>query len=186
MITAAIAPNIPDVTEILSLEEWMQNAPDNTEWIDGQLIEKIGMTAKHGRIQSRLARSWGNYMLSTNQGGEVYTETPCRTVGRGRCPDVAYLTPELLTQFDKNFTVLPQSFPLIAEVISPTDKAEEVFTKVKEYLNSGCEEIWLIFPESEYILVITQQQQKLFNLGEIANTSKILAGFSISVDELLA
>ncbi len=173
-------------SKILTLEDYMLNPPDNTEWVDGQLVEKNGMAAKQGRIQSKLSYYWRSFMLSSNQGGEVYTETPCRTVGRGRCPDVSYITPELLTQFGVNFTVLPQSFPLIAEIVSPTDQAEEVFTKVREYLESGCQEVWLVFPESQWVLIITQQQQRLFNLGEVASTQIVLPGFSISVDELLA
>ena len=175
-----------EISKVLTLEDYMLNPPDKTEWVDGQLVEKNGMAAKQGRIQARLARYWGNYIISSNQAGEVYTETPCRTVGRGRCPDVSYITPELLTQFGVNFTVLPQSFPLIAEIVSPTDRAEEVFTKVREYLESGCQEVWLVFPESQWVLVITQQQQRLFNLGEVASTQIVLPGFSISVDELLA
>ena len=162
----------------------MLNPPDGMEWVDGQLVEKTGMTAKHGRIQARLARYWGNYMLSSNQGGEVYTETSCRTVGRARCPDVSYLTPELIAEFGE-FTVLPQSFVLIAEIISPTDGAEEVFTKVKEYLQSGCQEIWLVFPESHYVLVITQQQF-ILSVSDVVSTQNVLKGFSVAVNELLA
>ena len=182
LTTGEISPE----SKVFTLEDYMLNPPDNTEWVDGQLVEKNGMTAKHSRIQAKLSYYWRNHMNSSNQGGEVYVEVNCRTVGRGRCPDVAYLTPELLVQYGDNFTVLPQSFPLIAEIISPTDKAEEVFAKVKEYLDSGCQEIWLVFPESQWVLVITKQQQKLFNLGDTVSTEIMLPGFSVAVDELLA
>lgn len=181
MVTTQVISNS---FKISSLEDWMQNPPDSTEWVDGELLEKTGMTAKHGRTQARLATYWTNYKNSSNQGGEVYTETPCRTVGRGRSPDVAFLTPELLAQFP-DFNVLPQSFPLIAEIISPTDNAEEVFGKVNEYLQSGCQEIWLVLPESQWIVVITPQQRLLFTQGEVASTQTILRGFSVPVDELL-
>jgi len=167
-----------------SLEDWMLNPPARMEWVDGQLVEKNGMTLKHGRIQAKLATYWKNYITSTGQGGEVYTDVPCRTNNQGRRPDVAYLTPELLTQFG-NSDVLPQSFPLIAEIISPTDRAEEVFAKVKEYLQSGCQEIWLVFTESQWVLVISQQQRFLFTTGEVVST-QILQGFSVAVNELLA
>lgn len=171
--------------EILSLEDWMLNPPDGTEWVDEKLVEKSGMTLKHSRIQSRLARHWGNYMDSSGQGGEVYTDVPCRTNKQGRYPDVAYLTPELLAQFG-NVAVLPQSFPLIAEIISLTDEAEEVFDKANEYLQSSCQEVWLVLPESQWIVVITQQQRSLFTTGEVVSTQILLQGFSIAVDDLLA
>ena len=123
-------------------------------------------------------------MTDHDQGGEVYTDVPCRTNKQGRRPDVAYLTPELLAQFGEA-AVLPQSFPLIAEIISPTDGAEEVFAKAKEYLQSGCQEIWLVFPKSRWVLAIAQQQQVLLSVGNVVST-QILQGFSMAVDELLA
>jgi len=66
-------------------------------------------------------------------------------------PDVAYLTPEPLAQFG-NSNVLPQSFPLVAEIISPTDEVEEVFAKAKEYLQSIVKKV---LPESQWIVVIS-------------------------------
>jgi Uma2 family endonuclease len=81
--------------------------------------------------------------------------------------------------------VLPQSFPLIAEIISPTDTAEDVFAKANEYLESGCQEIWLVLPDSQWIVVIAGQQRLLFSKGEVVSTQTILEGFSVPVDELL-
>lgn len=184
-VAMVTSPVVSNQSHVLSLEDYMLNPPEGTEWVDGQLVEKQGMTAKHGRIQARLARYWGNFNDEQSLGGEVYTETHCRTVGRARCPDVSYLTPELVAQYG-DFNVLTESFPLIAEIISPTDKAEDVFSKVKEYLQSSCLEVWLVFPESQWVLVINQQRQVLFNRGDTVSTQVILEGFSIAVDELLA
>ena len=182
MLTSTVVTND---SQIFSLDDWMQNPPEHIELVDGQLVEKNDMTLKHGRIQAKLATYWKNYKDSSNQGGEVYTEAPCRTNKQGRYPDVAYLTPELLTQYG-NSNALPQSFSLIAEIISPTDKAEEIFSKAKEYLQSGCQEVWLVLPESEWIIIITQQERILSTRGEVVTTQNILQGFSVAVDELLA
>lgn len=109
----------------------------------------------------------------------------CALLGdRGRRPDVAYLTPELVAQF-ADVAVLPQSFPLIAEIASPDDSAEELFAKAKEYLQSGCQEVWLVFPETQWILVITTDQRLVFTSGEMVSAQKVLQGFTVSVDELL-
>lgn len=175
---------VPNQIEAFSLEDYLQNPPEGMEWVDGQLVEKTGMTLKHGRIQAKLATYWGNYKDNHNLGGETYTEAPCRTNKQIRRPDVAYLTPDLLAQFgDSN--VLPQSFPLVAEIISPTDLAEDVFSKANEYLESGCQEVWLVLPDSQWVVIITGQQRFLFTKGEVASTQTILKGFSVAVDELL-
>ncbi|MFB2919983.1 Uma2 family endonuclease [Aerosakkonema funiforme] len=181
MIASTLAPQI---SEVFSLEDWMQNPPDGKEWVDGQLVEKNGMTLKHSRIQLKLGSYWRTYITSSGQGGEVYTEVPCRTNKQGRYPDVAYLTPELLAQFGEP-AVLPQSFPLIAEIVSPTDFAEEVIAKSQEYLQSGCQEVWLVFPDNRWIIVITQNQRLVFISGEVVSTQTVLQGFSVAVDELL-
>jgi Uma2 family endonuclease len=168
-------------TLTMTLEEFMANPRDRTEWVDGRLLEKDDMNAKTGRIQARLARLWGNYMES----GEVYTETPCRTTGRTRCPDVAYLTPELVAEHG-DFKILPQSFPLVAEVISPTDELEDVFGKVGEYLASECQEVWLVMPESQMVLVVTAQAQQLYRINDTVQTQQVLPGFAVAAAALLA
>lgn len=168
-----------------SLEDFMTNPPEKTEWVDGQLIEKVDMTLRHGKIQLRLGRYWEDYKDSSGQGGEVYTDVPCRTNKQGRSPDVAYLTPELVTQFG-NVPTLPQSFPLSAEIVSPTDLAENVLLKAQEYLESGGEEVWLVFPDSRWVMVITENQGLMFTSGQVVSTQKVLTGFSVAVDELLA
>ena len=179
------ASSIAAPTEAIALETFMQNPGKRQEWVDGHLIDRQDMTAKTGRIQARLARYWGNYQESSGQGGEVYTETSCRTLNRVRCPDVAYLPPKQVQQFG-DFKVLPQSFPLVAEIISPSDEAEEVFTKVREYLESSGQEVWLIFPDSRWVMIITAAQQVLLGPGDMARTQEVLVGFEISVGDLIA
>ncbi|MDJ0615284.1 MAG: Uma2 family endonuclease [Calothrix sp. MO_192.B10] len=168
-----------------SLEDFMTNPPEKTEWVDGQLIEKAGATLRHGKIQLRLGCYWDNYKESSGQGGKVYINVPCRTNKQGRSPDVAYLTPELVTQFG-NVPTLPRSFPLSAEIVSPTDLAENVLLKAQEYLESGSEEVWLVFPDSRWVMVITENQGLMFTSGQVVSTQKVLTGFSVAVDELLA
>ena len=99
---------VSESLKILSLKDWIENPLDDAEWVNGELVEKNGMTLKHGQIQSKLARFWGNYKDSSGLGGEVYTEVPCRTNKQGRRPDVAYLTPDLVSEYGSS-KVLPQS-----------------------------------------------------------------------------
>lgn len=166
-------------------EENLFDLPEHTEWVDGQLVEKNGVTFQHSKIQSRLTRAWGNYMISSDVGGEVCVEASCRTQKQIRRPDVAYITQELLEQFGE-FNTLPQSFPLVAEVASPTDLIEDFFAKAEEYLAASCSEVWLLIPKVKYIFVLTENQCIRFKSGEVATTQVILTGFSVSVNELLS
>jgi Uma2 family endonuclease len=197
MVTTPIAPRFAEVeianpelaatgeAEILSLEDFLRSPVEQMEWVDGELVEKIGMTVKHGRIQLNLGFYWKNHVRSSGLGGEVFTEAPCQTLNRSRRPDVAYSTPAFLTQLGTAASA-PQSFPLIAEIVSPTDEAEMIFAKAQEYLQSGCEEVWLVMPENRYVFVITGEKRLWFAAGETVSTQVVLPGFSIAVDELLA
>lgn len=177
--------DVENASKVLSLEDFLLNPLAHMEWVDGQLVEKIGMTLRHGLVQSRLDSAWRVYKQSSAQGGEVFTEAPCRTLKQVRRPDIAYVTPAFLGQLG-NATVAPQSFPLIAEIVSPTDYTEDIFAKAQEYLQSGCEEVWLVLPESRYVFAIALQQRLWFAAGEVVSTQTVLPGFSVAVDHLLA
>jgi len=181
----AVLPQ-PDVsTAIVPRDRWLENPTLGTEWIDGQIIQKTGMTLQHSKVQSRLSTLWRQFKDQSGQAGEVYTEAPCRTERQGRSPDVAYLTPALVAEHG-NAKVLPQSFPLCAEIVSPTDFGEDVIAKAQEYLESGSEEVWLVFPEVRWIIVVTAEQRLVFASGQVATTQQVLQGFEIAVDELMA
>ena len=169
-----------DLQVAFSLDAFMQNPPAHMEWVDGQLVEKATVSLDHSEIILNLGSQWRSYTLARNTDGKVYVDVPCKTAKQGRRPDVAYITAELLKQYGK-VAVLPQSFPLVAEVVSPTDTAETIFAKAQEYLASGCEEVWLIFPENRYIFVITHAQRLWFATGETIQTQVVLPGFSVAV-----
>jgi Uma2 family endonuclease len=197
MVTTPIAPRFAEIeasnpeleetgeAQILSLEDFLLSPVDQMEWVDGELVEKVGMTLRHGLVQSRLDSGWRVYKQNSGQGGEVFTEAPCQTLNRSRRPDVAYVTSTFLSLLG-NAASAPQSFPLIAEIVSPTDEAEMVFSKAQEYLQSGCEEVWLVMPENRYVFVITAEKRLWFAAGETVSTQVVLPGFGIAVDDLLA
>ncbi len=179
------------------IQDWMENSEDKSEsfdevneayeieWVNEEFGEQKVLTLKQRRILGNLYYYWRTYKDSSGQGGEVYNHVPCRTKIQGRSPDVAYITPQLAKHFGE-LEVFPQSFPLIAEVASPADLAEELIAKSHEYLRSGSEEIWLIFPENRWIIIITENQRLVFTSGDIVYTQRLLNGFSVEVDELLA
>ncbi len=173
-----------NISSVYSLEDFVTHPIDDMEWVDGQVVEKTGMTVKHGVIQGRLSYYWRSYMMTSGQGGEPCTEAPCRTTKQVRRPDVAYISAELLAQFGQPAT-FPQSFPLVAEIASPTDYAEELFAKAQEYLESGSEEVWIVFPEAQWVFVLTQNQHLWFTADETVSTQTVLKGFSVNVKELV-
>ncbi|MBR8827685.1 MAG: Uma2 family endonuclease [Gomphosphaeria aponina SAG 52.96 = DSM 107014] len=190
MVTNFSLGKIPETipenpVKLVTWEEFLINPNERMEWVDGKLVEKTGITFKHSVVQAKLAYYWRNYLNSSLQGGEVCTEALCRTNKQGRRPDVAYITQDLLEEVGNDFTILPQSFPLIAEIASPEDSGEGLFAKAQEYLESGCLEVWLVFPEARLVMVNNSKNWLLFNANEVVTTQNILTGFIVEVKELV-
>lgn len=174
-----------DGEDVIRLSEDVDGLPESMEEVDGVLVEKTGMTVKHAAVQGNILFFWRDYIRTTQCGGEVYPEVPCITDRQKRRPDVAYVTPDLLAMHGRP-AIFPQSFPLIAEVASPDDKAELLLSKAREYLGSGAEEVWLLFPENQLVMIATQTQWQVFTAQETIATQILLPGFAIAVAELFA
>ena len=58
--------------------------------------------------------------------------------------------------------------------------------KSQEYLQSGGREVWLVYPDNRLIMVNTTESRLVFVSGEVVSTQKVLLGFNVAVDELLA
>lgn len=175
----------PTIEHNLTLDEFLSNPPEHQEWINGNLEETNAVTIKHSEIQAKLIIEWGTFLKTSKQGGKVYAELPCRTNSQGRRPDVAYLTADLVSQYD-DIPSLPQSPPLIAEIASPADSAEDLFAKATEYLSSGCEEVWLVLPENKRVFIIISEQTLVFSDNDVIETKKVLKDFSITINDLFS
>ncbi|WP_027846559.1 Uma2 family endonuclease [Mastigocoleus testarum] len=178
--------NFNQLNEINSeqLEEGFEEELDPTQVVHQEFVDSKVITLKQRRIQGNIYYHWRNFNDSHQQRGQVYTDVPCIADGEEWQPSIAYLTPQLLKHYGEP-DIFPQSFPLIAEIVSLTDLAEEVIAKAQMYLHSGSEEVWLIFPENRWIIVTTSSQQLVFTSGEIIYTQRVLRGFTAAVDDLL-
>lgn len=165
-------------------QAFIDTPTEQSEWIDGQITTKERRTIRHGVVQGRLSHLWATYAESLQDAGAVCVEAPCCTLKQIRRPDVAFITAELLAKHGQPAT-FPNSFPLIAEIISPTDLAEATFAKAVEYLEAGCQEVWLVMPEVQRVLIMTATHHLWLTADETATTQTILKGFQIRVRDLV-
>ena len=62
--------------------------------------------------------------------------------------------------------------------------ADEVFGKAHEYLSSGSDEVWLVFPQERWVIVITHSSRTVYAAEENLS-SYVLQGFNSTVNALL-
>jgi Uma2 family endonuclease len=98
---------------------------------------------------------------------------------------VAYFSTEVMQRQSADTTVIEGAPQLAVEVLSPSDKMEEVRDKVREYLAAGVELVWIVDP---YFHTVTVHQPaappKMFNDQETLAGGSTLPGLEIAVGDI--
>jgi Uma2 family endonuclease len=163
--------------------------PDRYEIIDGQIVEMMPMSADSSVFGSRLARFLSNQGIATNR-GEAHTEILFKLPlerERNRRPDVAFVSYD---QWPKRraipstnaWAVTPD---LCVEVVSPTDRAEEIREKITEYFQAGVRLVWVVYPRLQLVDVYdTPDRTRVLRRADQLEGGDVLPGFALSLTEL--
>jgi Uma2 family endonuclease len=120
------------------------------EVVDGRIVEKPPMGAFEVEIASIL-QDWLGPFARSNRLGRAVTEMlfridPAR--GLERRPDLAFVSHgrwplERRAPRESAWEVVPD---LAVEVISPTNSANEVQDKLRDYFKAGVRQVWVVYP----------------------------------------
>ncbi|MDQ6525850.1 Uma2 family endonuclease [Nocardioides sp. LHD-245] len=115
------------------LPEWPR-----TEWVDGEVLVMPPTAARHASAAARLIMLLGRAFPDLDIGTEGGLWLPRN---RLRGPDVMMAE----SRTDETFrTVMPL---LVAEVLSPSTRAEDTIRKPMEYAEGGVERYWIVDPD---------------------------------------
>ncbi|NUQ61081.1 MAG: Uma2 family endonuclease [Pirellulales bacterium] len=166
----------------------MLSATDGAQYelIRGELVKMTPASPRHGEVCIALGallhvfvKSRGLGRVAVNDPG-VITERDPDTV---RGPDVAFWSPERLSELPNKFTHVPPD--LAVEVVSPRDTHREVLEKVLHFLDHGVRLVWVVDPE-ERIATVYRSRHEVRILGETEELrgEDVVPGFSCRVGEL--
>jgi Uma2 family endonuclease len=144
---------------LFSLEEF-ERLPDDDmrhELDEGKLVTTAPPRFLQSRIAKQLYDSILIYRVAGQVSGEVlsgaayllYPSAKDKTV---RQPDVSYVND------DRPKTTARGSYmegapDLAIEVVSPSDTAEQMARKVRQYLTAGAESVWVVYPATREVHV---------------------------------
>jgi Uma2 family endonuclease len=173
---------------LITVDEFAQMATadyEAYELVDGELIPLPSPTPLHGMILCRIAQLIQNYFDRNSIGG-VIAETDCRVIGDVvRRPDLSIFLGERWQQLDLKTVPVPTAPDIAVEVYSPSEYVIDATRKVREYLNSGSQEVWLLDSENLELQVRTKAGIRILDAGDVLETP-LLPGFSAGVSMLLA
>ncbi len=137
------------VKEIIYTIEDIYALPDGerAELIDGQIYYMSPPSRKHQRVSFYLSRKIADYIDSKNGSCEVYPAP--FAVFLNKDDDTNYVEPDISVICDTsklNDRGCLGSPDWIIEIVSPSSKYMDYFTKLMKYRNAGVREYWIVDP----------------------------------------
>lgn len=159
------------------------------EEIDGNRVEVPPMGAPEGIMASWLL---GQLLLVATTGdlGFVVNEVLFDlrpAVNRKRRPDLAFVSFERWPKHRRLGRV--EAWPVVpdlaVEVVSPSNLAEDLLLKVREYFAAGVRLVWLIYPALEEVHAYRSPAElRLFGRADILDAEPVLPGFQLAIADL--
>jgi Uma2 family endonuclease len=164
------------------------------ESIDGRWIETPTMSVFASIVASRLT----NYLMihiepQSPCPGQVVFETlfriPLANDASRQCrPDIAFVSADRwpidrpASLRENAWDVIPD---LAVEVVSPTDIADDLLGKVKEYFQAGVRLVWVVYPIQRCIHVYDAWNRiRVVTGADELDGGEVLPGFRRSLDRL--
>lgn len=154
----------------------------------GRIIITPSPTEQHQMILGNLYSILRNYIKINKLGKILMAPMDVRLwEGNIRQPDIIFMSNEHLNRTTMELWNVPD---LVIEILSESTIKEDREEKYKEYQKAGVFEYWIVDPFNQSVEVYTLENSayKLFGKwgqGETAK-SKLLDGFEVSVDEIMA
>jgi Uma2 family endonuclease len=160
------------------------------ELVRGELV-RLPMSSHQSsriaiRIASRLEQFVGPRALGNVAGADgafILMRDPYTV----RIPDVSFVRAERLPPADAWEKFLELAPDLAVEVVSPSDSANDVQEKVREYLDAGVRLIWVVHPMQRTVTVYAADRTaRLLYEDDTLDGGEVVPGFSIPVADVFA
>jgi Uma2 family endonuclease len=157
------------------------------ELVRGELIMMSPSGFEHGMIVMRIASPLNATAVAKGLGVVTGAETGFQIA---RDPDTV-CSPDVGFVLSKRIPDRPPSgfFPgapdLAVEVVSPTDRARQVVSKVHEWLDAGCALVWVVDPVSRTVTVYGRDKEAtMLDQSATLTCDDLVPGFSLPVAEI--
>ena len=148
---------------------------------EGGLVTMTEPMPRHNWVRDNIAAALREY-AHPRHFGRVFLETGYRlTPETVRIPDVSLVPADRMREIDLDKRI--QGAPALAiEVISPTDLAEELTQKVKQYLAAGAQVVWVFYPKTREVQVFRADGGSFVRYEpEMLEEPDLLPGFSLDL-----
>lgn len=158
------------------------------ELIRGEVVTMPAAFTDHGETAMNLGAIVTTYVKAQHLGKTFAAETGfliARNPDTVRAPDFAFIQTSRVTPVAST-TGWGQVIPdLVAEVVSSSDRSNEIDQKVRMWLDAGVQLVWVLYPQTRTIFAHTPNAPvSMLKSGGVLAGGDVLPGFSVAVDEI--
>lgn len=179
-------------TKLMTAEELFELEDDGCrhELINGVLTSMAPTGEPHGRNLLALSMHLAIF-IKRNDIGYGYVGDPGFFIKLDPdtvlAPDFAFVRKERTAAIEDQPGFIRLAPDFVVEVLSPSERADHINTKVSSYLTAGVELIWLVDPLAQKITVYQADQPTRFLAAEdTIDGGAVLPGFEMRVGDLLS
>jgi Uma2 family endonuclease len=160
------------------------------ELVNGELRTMAPAGFEHGVYGSKMYRRLVNYVEDHHLGFVVSSDTGFilrRDPDTVRAPDVAFVLASRVPAGRPTLKFFDGAPDLAVEVVSPSDTVDELEEKIGDYLNAGCQMVWVVHPKTKTITIHRPGAQPMvLREKDLLEGGDVLPGFTCSVAEIFA
>jgi Uma2 family endonuclease len=159
-----------------------ENAERRLQYIGGDIVEVVSNNYS-SQVAARILIRLGVYVESKDLGHVTGADGGYRVAGERYIPDVAFISKT--RQPEASHEVYNPNAPdLAVEVLSPSDKPDDMRLKIANYLAAGTL-VWVVEPEAKTVEVYTPgQKARRIRVAETLDGGAVLPGFALVVKDI--
>lgn len=177
-------------TKLMTADELLMLPDDGKryELIEGVLNEMSPPGTAHGLTAMRAGAILFNFVHQRDLGEVFAAETGfilSTNPDTVRAPDAALVAAERLPTGDLPAGYLRLAPDLVVEVVSPSDTASELQSKVGTWLDAGCRLVWVVNPATRSITIYRSREDvRMLGERDVLDGNPVFDGFSAQVRNL--
>lgn len=170
--------------------EIRETSDDRLEYIDGLVYMSPSPSTKHQRISRKLLIQFDHFF--TDKSCEVFHAPFDVELKKENMEGTKIVIPDLTVICDRHgftdarYVGVPN---LIVEILSPSNQAHDLITKLNLYMNYGVQEYWIVNPMLNSVTVYALNEEEMYIQHDIKTevggiSSRFLEGFIVELKEI--
>ena len=139
----------------------------------------------HGRNATQMVALLWNH-LDAGDAGHIFDSSTGYRLPNGdvRVPDVSIILAGRLLNEEDPVGFIDTAPDLAVEIISPSERYEDVQQKITQYLDWGVKAVWVVEPPTRTVAVHTRERIIRLQEGETLDGGDAVPGFACPVEEI--